>query len=89
MVAGDSALADKPFFGHRRAVEDYAMITGVRFFLKSTGPTQNRAGPIGASTLQMGPLAQRDRPVTAAEKGSMGSWEANSAVKMIGSARCE
>lgn len=36
MVAGDSALADKPFFGHRRAVEDPRMITGVGFFLKST-----------------------------------------------------
>lgn len=36
MVAGDSALADKPFFGHRRAVEDSGMITGVGFFLKST-----------------------------------------------------
>lgn len=88
MVAGDSALADRPFFGHRRAVEDHAMITGVGFFLKSTGLRRPRIGGNAESVLQMGPLAQPVPALTAARRGSMETWEAISAIGTIGSARC-
>lgn len=75
MVAGDSALADKPFFGHRRAVEDLPNDNGALI------PTQ-----VDGSMAQMGRLAQGDETVKASGRGSIAAWEVSHAVNPIGCA---